>query len=320
MRRALWVCVVVAVFVCCGCGSDQRLRLIDVPPPPAVELDAEPLALLPSEALVVGKLQAQMLFRSGMGHQLEQIIGKLLPLGGESNFVPRRDVTAIVAAGYAMQGADFCAVLQGNFDINAIQVAAAAQRPTPAGAALVRTQYGRYVIFTAANVGFVVLSQHTILSGNETGLRRGLDRMRYGWTDTTIEPWMRELLDSDSAAFAMVGDVGDQGVVAAAADNYPFLHDLRLIRILGNFQPPGMNVAGSLTYGSEQNAKLGAAGLGQLQQLAAFGALLSSFGFGGQLPPLEVAEQGSNVAFAQQVDTTTAALLLSLLSGLILPS
>ena len=50
----------------------------------------------------------------------------------------------------------------------------------------------------------MVLTQRTLLSGNETGLRRALDRMRYGWTDNTIEPWMHELLDDQAAAFAML--------------------------------------------------------------------------------------------------------------------
>ena len=319
MRGRLWLCIVLAVWFVCGCSSNQNLELVNAPVPPPQEVDAAPIDLLPSEPLIIGKLQANALFQSGMGGQLEQLIRKLLPLGPESNFVPRRDVSQVFAAGYAMQGADFCAVLQGNFDIASIQRAAAAQQRTPTGAALVRTQYGRFTIFTGGNVGFVVLTQRTILSGNETGLRRALDRMRYGWTDTVIEPWMRELLNTENAGFAMVGDVSSQGVVSAASANYPFLHDLRLLRVVGNFQPPGMNVAGSLTYGNAQSARVGAAGLSQVQQLASFASLLTSFGFGGQLPPLEVAEQGNNVAFAQQVDTNTANLFLSLLSGLILP-
>ena len=52
-----------------------------------------------------------------------------------------------------MQGADFCAVLQGRFDVPAIERAASARAATPSGVALVKTRYGDNDLYTVANVG-----------------------------------------------------------------------------------------------------------------------------------------------------------------------
>jgi hypothetical protein len=181
---------------------------------------------------------------------------------------------------------------------------------------LVRSRYGHYDIYTVANVGFALLTPRTILSGNETGMRRALDRLRYGKLEPSLAPWMLELLGEQDAAFVMLGDLSSQGVVSAFGDRMPFVKDLTLLRVLGNFQPPGMNVVGSLTYGSEESAADGAAGLAQIKDLAYLASLLATWGFGGRMPEMQVAQQGTNVAFATSFDATTVSVLLGFIAQL----
>ncbi len=67
-----------------------------------------------------GYRDAAVLFKSNLGPDVSNMVQTLLLLGAESNFVRTRDVTKIFAGTYAMQGADFCAVVQGSFDTDAI--------------------------------------------------------------------------------------------------------------------------------------------------------------------------------------------------------
>lgn len=299
-------------LVLAGCAKDQTLVPIGTAPVAASRVDEEPLDLLPSGGLLVGNLDARALFASSLGPQMAQVVANLLPLGRESNFVAQRDVSRVVGGIYAMQGADFVAVVQGNFDIASIEAAARAQAATPSGRPLIATPYGPFTLYTVANVGFVPLTQFTILSGNETGMRRALDRLRYGRLQNDLAPWLRELLAHERAAFVVAGDVGQQGVVQAAAGRLPFVNGLELVRILGNFEDPGMNVVGSLTYGTEDQAQAGAQSLDEIQRLAAFASLLAVLGFGASLPAVDVAPQGTSVAFATKVDRTLAQLMLGL--------
>jgi hypothetical protein len=209
-----------------------------------------------------------------------------------------------------MQGADFCALVQGTFDIEAIRRAAQRYAPTPSGVPIVQTSYGGNVLYTVANVGFAILTPNTILSGNETAMRRALDRLRTGRLERSLPAWMHELFATQGAAFVVVGDLTNQSVVEAASSQLPFLAGLRLVRVLGNFRDPGTNLVGSLTYRDEAAAGQGVLVLNQLPQLGSFLNLLAIFGFGPRIPPLTVAQQGRDVAFATSMDSGTAAMLL----------
>ncbi len=324
---------VLALWILClsmACKTDQTLVRIGGQPVDAAKVDASPLEVLPSGALFVGTLDAATLFSSNLGGPTAGIVNNLLPLGPESNFQAHRDVHRIYGAVYAMQGADFVAVLQGNFDVPAIQRAAQTRAATPSGLPLIVTRYGDHDMYTIANVGFVPLTAHTIVSGNETGMRRALDRLRYGQLKNDLPPWMVELLHQTSGiapaappgqpptagerpAFVMVGDVGGGSVLQGGAQQIPFLDGMTLVRVLGNFKPPGMNVVGSLSYSDDAKASAGAQNLAQVQQLAYLASLFATWGFGGRMPDLNVQQQGKDVAFATQFDTSMLNLMLRMI-------
>jgi hypothetical protein len=324
-----------------GCSSNQSLVFVGGEPVNAADVDRDPLMLLPTGGLVLGTLDAAALFRSSAASDVGRIVQNLVPLGPESNFVPQRDVERVYGAVYAMQGADFVAVVQGRFDLAALEQAAQARAQTPSGAPLVQTRYGDRNIYTVANIGFTPLTDRTVISGNETGMRRALDRLRYAQRGPGVPTWMRELLEqavpsvgsagtapaagaAPSAgakpAFAMVGDVSGQGVVAAAGERLPFLSGLGMIRVLGNFETPGMNVVGSLTYADEPTAEVGAERLSDVQKLAYLASLMSTWGFGGRMPDMEVQRQGTNVAFATELDTTLMSVMFRAIADVVAPT
>jgi hypothetical protein len=124
---------------------------------------------------------------------------------------------------------------------------------------------------------------------------------------------MLELVNTPNAAFALAGDISGQNAVDAATQKMPFLVGLQKIRTIGNFQPPGMNFAGSFTYADATTAASGATQLADLQKLAGFMSLLSSLGLIGPVPTMQIAQRTNDVAFAVPVDTSFARFLLGML-------
>lgn len=299
-----------------GCAREPTtIVLIGGEKVPASVIDQDPIALLPSGAVLAGHVDAASLFTTSFGDDVAAIVSNLLPLGAEANFSPKRDVTQIYGGVYAMQGADFCAVLQGRFDVASISRAAETRAATPSGAPLVKTRYGDYDIYTTGNVGFVVLTGQTILSGNETGMRRAVDRLRYGKLQRSLPAWIVDLMGTPGAAFAFAGDFTSPGAGAAVAQRVPSLADARTLRVIGNFQAPGMNFAGTIGYADQASATAGAASLSDVRQFIQSVGWLASIGFGAQAPNLKVAQQGSDVAFTMPVDGRFVSGMLRMLAS-----
>jgi hypothetical protein len=308
-RRALAFSLLTAACALAGCGG-EALVLAPVQHPDSNKLDADPVSILPGGILVFGYIDATAMFRSSLGPDITQLVQTLLPLGAEANFVPSRDVTKIFAGAYAMQGADFCAVVQGNFDADAIRRAVDARAVTLAGLPLARNRYADTDIYTAGNIGFTLLTAHTALSGNETGIRRTLDRLRYGKLTRAVPEWMTNLGRTPNAAFSVAGDLSEQSPAAAAVQSLPVLAGANTLRLVGNFQAPAMNLAGSLSYGDESSADASAGTLQTIGSLGPFAGLLSAIGLGITIPPIQSARVGKDVGFTVAVDDNLARQLL----------
>lgn len=298
-----------------GCsGADENLILVGANQVDPLAIDRDPMALLPRAPVMIGYLDAAEMFRSSLGPDVNQIVSMVLPLGPESNFVPSRDVKKVYGGIYAMQGADFCAVLQGDFDVESIRRAAEARTTVASKVPLVRNRYADLDLYTAGNIGFVILTPHTVLSGNETGMRRALDRLRRDKLTRSIPAWMAELSNTPGAAFTLAGDLGGQSAVDAATQKMPFLMGLQKVRAIGNFKEPGMNFAGSFTYADTPSAAAGAVQLADLQKLTGFMSLLSSLGLMGTVPTMRVEQRDNDLAWTMPVDTSFARFLLSMLT------
>lgn len=267
------------------------------------DIDREPLALLPSGAVGIAVLDAQQLFSSQFGQKLLVLAQATAPVPASAGFQPQRDLERLVVASYSTQGADVVAVATGAFDKEAIERSADGVQQTPLGAPLVKSSYAGRALYTSRNVGFVVLTRRTVLAGTETGIRRALDRIKEGRVKRGVAPWMGELLDNPGAPIAAGFDLRAQPVTDAMRQQLAFLDGLETGRLVGNFQPPGLNVAGTLTYGEDAAAQKGSQNLENLsQQLGNWGWLMQLVGISQPVRRLEAQAEGKDCKVVAELD------------------
>jgi hypothetical protein len=247
-----------------------------------------------------------------MGEPVIRLMAKAIPLGPESNFDPKRDIKRITVGAYSLQGADIAMVVEGSFDPDAIQLAASKGVPTAMGAPLTKLSYAGNDLFVAGGVGFVVVTKKTLIAGNETGIRRCLDRIRDKRLKREAPEWMLKLLDNPQAPIVGVADLSRETQVGAVAQQLPFVQGISIARVLGNYQPPGINFAGAITYTDASNAERGAASLKQLSNLAALMQMLSVLGVKAPISDLQVRTEQQDVQFIVAVDAQGVAAMLDL--------
>lgn len=208
-------------------------------------------------------------------------------------------------------------IVQGNFDPDAIRTAATMGRTNSLGVRLTRLEYANNDLFVAGDVGFVVVTRQTMIAGNETGIRRTLDRIRDKRVRREVPDWMASLVDDPKASIVGVGDLSTDPVVRGAAQQTPFLNGLTVVRVLGNFEPPGINFAGSITYPDNATASAAGASLDQLGQLTSYANLLAIIGIQPPIQNLQVRVEQRDVQFIAAVNAQGAAQMLDWGAGML---
>lgn len=273
----------------------------------AADIDAQPLNLLPGDAIGIVSLDTTAMFASEFGARMLQITQQRMPVPPSAGFEPKRDLQRLHLGFYSMSGADFVGVAVGTFNREAIEAAADGTAQTPLGAPLVKVSYAKRTIYVSKNVGFSVLTSRTALVGNETGIRRALDRLDRGEFDRATPSWLDPLLNTKQAA--IVGGVDlRHGVTAEAKEDFTFLQGMETTRFVGNFEPPGLNLAGTSSYPDEESAKRGAASLRDLHEtMRSLGFLTTLLSIGQPLHRLEVQESGKEVKYVAEVNGNAVA-------------
>jgi hypothetical protein len=304
MTRGLLKACLAAGLLCApllfGCGGSNEEVIIKTAAGvelKAADIDRDPYALLPEAPLLVVRTDAQAQFRSAFGQRLLQIVQSRLPVPPSAGFVPERDLDSLLVGVYSMQGVDFAAVARGRFNPDAIQKAADGVTQTPLGAPLVKSQYAGRTLYTVGNVGFTVLTASTVLYGNETGMRRALDRIGRGALDRRIPQWMENYLKVQTAPIAAGLDFTQpEGI--AVADSMAQTRGLSMATATGNFESPGMNLAGRLGYRTPEAALAGTQSILALQQrIQSFAWLTSLMGMGNPIQQLQLTPSANNVDF-----------------------
>jgi hypothetical protein len=304
--------------VACGGGEEVVIKTADGVELTAADIDRNPLALMPAGAVGVFSLDAPALFQSSAGGRLLALTQARLPVPSAANFLPERDLTRIVLGLYSFQGVDFMGVATGQFDPAAIERVADGTQTTPLGSPLVRVEYAGRVFYVSANVGFVVLTPHTVVFGNETGIRRALDRIEAGRIAVEMAPELATLIERPGAPMAFGSDARNDPQVAATASQLAFLQGLTMMRAVGNFDAPGLNIAGTLTYADSAAAERGGASLQQLKQnLSTVGFLASMLGLVQPVQRLETTVVESSLQVMLAVDGAAAAQLLDQLAAFV---
>ena len=102
-----------------------------------------------------------------------------------------------------------------------------------------------------------------------------------------------------------------QPMTEAAQKNLPFLNGMESVRLLGNFEPPGVNFAGTAAYQDEAAAQRGEAAMrdthASLQTLGYFSAWV---GLPQPVKRLETQSEGDEVKFVVGIDAQAMGTLL----------
>ncbi len=315
LSRALIFALPALGLLTTACPKDEEIITKTGDDAKPVDVDADPLALLPSGAVGMMVVDAKVLFASDFGQRMERIFSERAPVPPSAGFEPKRDLDKLYIGFYSMSGLDVAAAATGNFNPAAIEAAADGVTDTPLGAPLVKQTYAGKTLYVSRNVGFVVLSEHTAVFGNETGMRRVLDRIADGLVKHQVPKYMGDLLNTPGAPLVAGLDLKEQDAVAALTGQLPFLNGMESVRMVGNFESPGMHLAGTTVYGDEEQAKAGAASLLSIQELLqSVGWLTSLLGVTNPVQKLEAQAEGKESKFVAAIDGQALGVLLDKLS------
>ncbi len=309
-RVGLWAVMLALVAGCSG-SQETILRTADGVELTADDIDRDPMALLPGGMVGLAYVDAQKLFASQFGDKLLNLVQRLAPLPASTGFEPRRDLQRLYVGLYSMQGIDLAGVAVGAFDQEAIARAAERSDRTLQGVPIVKSSYAERTLYTAQNLGFVVLTARTALFGNETGIRRALDRIDEARVEKQIPVWAADLLENPNASMVAALNLRAQPMTDAAQKKLPFLMGMQSVRLLGNFEPPGVNVAGTAAYEDAAAAQRGEAAMrdyhAMLQTLGYFSAWV---GLPQPVKRLETRSEGDEVKFVVGIDAQAMGTLL----------
>jgi hypothetical protein len=284
-------------------GADKKLG--------PEQIDADPLALLPSGAVGVGYIDTQKLLTSAFGEKLLLMLQKQMPIPQGAGYEPRRDLAKLYVGFYSMTGADIAGVAIGNFDAANIDAAATATATTALGMPVTKSSYAGRNLFTAQNLGFTVLTQKTALFGNDTGIRRALDRIEEGRARRQLPENMLKLLVEPSAPLVIGGDLTGHPIPNALRSELAFLEGVKTLSIVGNFDPPGLNLAGTFSYADPDSA---VRGMQQLLNLRAtldrYAPFLAIVGIPNPIRALSATPNGNDGSFVLAADGQAVAVLL----------
>src|SRR6516162_1279859 len=206
MHRWILLLAVCLLFACGGkgakAGGEDKL-----------DLDSDPLALLPGSAVIVANVDARSLWDSTtVGPQLGAIADRLLPLGDDAGFEAKRDVDRVVLASYATGGVDVAAIVSGRFD----QAKLEAATKTKGGASVTTAMYAGRATHAAGGAVWTVLTEKTVVAGTSEAVRSVLDKLKTGKIERAEPPWVVETLQTPGAELAVAGDFASQPLVAAS--------------------------------------------------------------------------------------------------------
>ena len=313
MKAILYFLIALALTACSKKDTVIQPSVAQRQMAPA-DIDADPIAVLPSGFIGLLRAEVPAVARSSLGPTVLALANKWAPLPPSSGFVPERDLDRIVIGLYSMQGADAAGIAIGRFNPDMIKAAADSTTNTSAGT-LVKSPYAGYLLYTVHNMGFCVLSNRTLLIGDETGIRRALDRIHEGRATHQLPPWTDALLDASKAPIAFGAQLKAGEVPPSITGQLPFMTDLLGLRVLGNFEAPGVNLAGSLGYATPERAQQAAGEmLASRDRVTSMGWLMGVMGMGQPIQRLEAKAADKEVSFVAALDGASVSKILNVVT------
>jgi hypothetical protein len=234
-----------------------------------------------------------------------------LPVSRGSTIDPEKDVQRIHFGVYATVGADIAMIVTGNFEPKAIFDAIAKDPVARHGKRVQRTRFAGFDVFVLDGLALVPLTQRTLVLGTEIGVRRALERVESGRLVRPLPSWFERMLAS-SAPVTLGVDLDAQPVPAVVRTRLSFLEGLRAGRLLGNFEAPGLNLAGSLAYDRPDTAMAAAADIqAKAASLDRYAVLMSVLGIPRPLRRVRAQAVGQDAQVAVEVEGRAIAMGLA---------
>jgi len=234
-----------------------------------------------------------------------------LPVSRSVTIDPTKDVERIRLGVYATVGADVAMVVTGNFEPAQISEALAKDPLARHGKTVVRTRFAGFDVFVLDAMALVPLTKRTLVLGTEIGVRRVLERVESGRLARPLPGWFEKLLER-SAPLALGVDLDAQPVPAVVRTRLSFLAGLRAARLLGNFESPGLNLAGSLTYDRPDTALAAAADIeAKAASLDKYALLMGVLGIPRPLRRVRAEAVGQDAQVVVEVEGRAIAMLMA---------
>ncbi|MBN1607944.1 MAG: hypothetical protein JW940_15005 [Polyangiaceae bacterium] len=268
---------------------------------PAV--DADPLALLPSGMIGLVALDMKPLLGASFGSEIAALSERFAPLPKSAEFDSKHDVDRVIVASYSLQGVDYVGVVRGRFKPAAIENAAKSGEPSPLGAPMTQSTYAGRSVIAVQDVAMTVLSEQTVIFGNPTALQRALDRIEEGRVERKLPTWLDKLVATPNAPIVAGWDLAGQPAPDALRRQLGFLEGLETARVVGNYESPGVNLAGTLSYGDAVAATRGAESLNRMQDLMArYEWVFKALGVGQPLERLQAEPRDKEATFVVAIN------------------
>lgn len=312
MNRRQGLTIVALAWATLACAAPQEvIRESTRTPATAAQIDADPWALLPRGAVAWGDVDSRAAFASSFGQEARAFWQDRLPVSRGIVIDPERDVDRIRLGVYATVGSDVAMIVSGRFSKAQILDAFAKDPVARHGKTITRTKFAGFDMLVLEGLALVPLTEHTLILGTEIGVRRVLERVESGRLVRPLPPWFEKMLQSQ-APVAFGVDLDAQPVPAVVRTRLAFLEGLRAARLLGNFDSPGLNLAGALTYDRPDTAQAAAADIeAQAAALEKYALLMSVLRIPRPLRRVQAQAVGQDAQVAVEVEGRAIAVLLA---------
>jgi hypothetical protein len=256
------------LVLCLGCASTRETIVVTGEGRKAsdVEVDRDAFRLLPPGAVVWFRADAPLLFESSLGPEVVTFMKESLPFASGAAISPKDDIELVVGAMYATVGSDVVLICKGDFQKEATAKAISERPVSVSNQPIVSIRYSGAEMYVVDQVAMSILTDRTMVFGSQLGVRRVLERVEEDRLDRNIPPWFEALLADEASAVQVGIDLDAQPIPATLGEKVTFMKGLRAARILGNFKNPGLNLAGTLTYKTPQEATQAAETLSGLKE------------------------------------------------------
>lgn len=264
MRSCVWLLGVALAFVLSGCAGTQEVIVETAVGRRASErqIDEESWGLFPAGALLWAEVDIQALAGTEYGGAVLERSARVVPLSRSKGIDWAKDVDKTRIAIYASARGDVATILSGRFDSEALTDAVRKDPVMASGEPITMSKFAGSEVLQSGPWSLSFLTHRTLAIGTEIGVRRILERVEEGRVARALPGWFEKMLVTPGGALFLGVDLDAQPVPATIRTELDFLDGLRGARVVGNFAPPGLNVAGTLTYDTRERAEFA---LGRLE-------------------------------------------------------